>query len=118
MSVLHIHDRAQEFRVEIRGKFAGSLVSDTAMAWTRALREKLERRFTVDISGLTGFDTLGKELLSDMCRHGTDFAAGTPASLGFLSQISAAPGNISRQRPVKLARLAPPFVALATGTGD
>lgn len=88
MATITIHDRADEFRIEIAGRFSGDVVNDAAAHWKTALRETPPRRFTVDISRLSGYDYLGCKLLSKMYHHGAQFAAATPLSLVFLNEIS------------------------------
>jgi hypothetical protein len=89
VGTLKVYDRADEFRFEILGKFAGSCVDDVAAQWTAKAPESFHRKFTVDISAMTGYDYAGKKLLREMLRHGTQFACSTPLSLTFLSEISA-----------------------------
>lgn len=91
MATIRIHDRADQLRVEIVGKFAGDTVREVASVWTNALLESAPRHFTVDISRLSGYDAEGRKLLRDMYHRGTLFAAKTPLSLVFLSEISTAP---------------------------
>lgn len=88
MATFKIHDRADEFRVEIAGRFAGACVDEVRTAWQSALRKALSRHFTVDLTRLSGYDAEGRKLLRDMHQHGTQFAAGTPESLIFLREIS------------------------------
>ncbi len=52
MGTVKVHDRADEFRIEIVGRFAGESVHEIAVAWKKALRGGW-RRFTVDISRLS-----------------------------------------------------------------
>ncbi len=82
-------DNADEFRVEIAGRFAGSVVDDVLYIWKTVLLESDSRRFTIDITQLTGYDYAGCSLLSDMQRHGTHISAGSPLSLVFLNEISS-----------------------------
>jgi hypothetical protein len=89
VATINVYDRADEFRFEILGKFAGSCVSDVAVRWTAELPDSFHRKFTVDISGMTGYDLDGRKLLREMHRHGTQFACGTPQSLTFFREISA-----------------------------
>jgi hypothetical protein len=89
VATIKMHDRADEFRFEILGKFAGSCVNDVAARWTAEAPESFHRKFTVDISRMTGYDQDGRKLLRKMHRHGTQFACGTPESLTFLREISA-----------------------------
>jgi hypothetical protein len=86
---LYISDQADEFRIEISGRFADSAVSDAATAWRAALSLKTPRRISVDITRMTGYDPAGYQLLRDIYSHGTHVVAGTPRSLLFFSQISA-----------------------------
>ena len=96
MAKIRVYDRADEFRFEIVGKFAGGCVDDVASEWIVTLRESFHRKFTVDISGMSGYDNAGRKLLRDMHKYGTQFACGTPLSLAFFSEISA---------PLKTAQL-------------
>ncbi len=91
MGTVKIYDRANEFRIEIAGRFLGDSVADVSMAWQTALLEAHPRSFTVDISRLSGYDTAGRKLLHEMYNRGTQFAAGTPQSLVFLNEISLPP---------------------------
>src|SRR5206468_444613 len=95
VATLKVHDLGHEFRIEIIGRFSGQSISEAANEWKRALGEASPRRITVDINRLSGYDTEGRKLLSDMQRHGTMFAAGTPQSLVFLNEITDTP----HQRP-------------------
>ena len=88
MSTFNIYDRANEFRIEIIGRFMGQSVDEVAATWKRVLQEFMPRSVTIDISRLRGYDSAGRKLLCDMYQHGTQFAASTPDSLGFLSEIS------------------------------
>lgn len=88
---MKVYDRADEFRIEIAGRFAGECVKDIAACWEQALRETGPRRFTVDISRLSSYDAAGRKLLQEMYKHGTQIAAATPLSLVFLNEISTSP---------------------------
>jgi ABC-type transporter Mla MlaB component len=85
---VRIHDRANEFRIELIGKFSGESVGDVASSWKAALAEAFQRKCTVDISRLTGYDLAGRKLLREMYQHGTQFAAGNPVALALLNEIS------------------------------
>jgi ABC-type transporter Mla MlaB component len=90
-----IHDRADEFRIELIGKFSGDVVEEVASSWKGALADTFPRKCTVDISRLSGYDATGRKLLRDMYQHGTQFAAGNPVALAFLNEIS----TNERKRP-------------------
>lgn len=103
MATIKIHDRADEFRMEIAGRFTGEIVNDAAAHWKNALRENPPRRFTVDISRLSGYDYAGCKLLNRMYHHGANFAAATPLSLVFLKEISTP----IRRSPALVRTMAP-----------
>jgi hypothetical protein len=107
-----IRDGADEFRIEIVGMFANSAVREVEAAWKAALTVTAPRRHMVNISRMTGYDALGGRLLSMMYRHGMQFAAGTPESLVFLSEIAGPPrrGPVAVSNPktaVKETQVAP-----------
>src|SRR3954447_8721231 len=91
MATLKIRDLADEFRIEIIGRFAGTSVTEAANEWQRALSVVSLRRVVVDITRLSGYDTAGRQLLVHMHNHGTTIAAGTPLSLVFLHEITHTP---------------------------
>jgi hypothetical protein len=91
VATLKIRDWADEFRIEIIGRFAGSSTTEAANEWQRALGEASARRVIVDITRLSGYDTAGRQLLAHMHNHGTTIAAGTPLSLVFLHEITHTP---------------------------
>ncbi len=88
MATIKIHDKADELRIEITGRFAGDVIGEVSSCWKTALQSASPRRFTVDISRLSGYDNAGCKLLAKMYRHGVQFAAATPLSLVFLNEIS------------------------------
>jgi len=100
---IKLRDNADEFRVEIAGRFAGGVVDDVLYIWKTVLVESDSRRFTIDITQMTGYDYAGCSLLSDMQRHGTHMSAGSPLSLVFLNEISSPqpkPGpSLVRKKP-------------------
>ena len=104
MPGFEISDGADEFRIELIGKFTGERVAQVEQAWKTALSVPTPRRYTIDISRMSGFDGAGRKLLATMYRHGTQFAAGTPQALVLLGEISAVPrrGPVPVPSPVKL----------------
>jgi hypothetical protein len=89
MTNVKIQDGADEFRIFLTGRFAGGAVEEVRRTWIEKLAECLSRQFTVDISALSDYDASGRKLLHEMYHHGIHFAAATPASLVFLSEISS-----------------------------
>lgn len=103
LATIKIYDRADEFRIELAGRFAGEVVNDAAAHWKNTLLETPPRRFKVDISRLSGYDPAGCKLLSKMYHHGAQFAAATPLSLVFLNEISVP----LRRKPALVRTMAP-----------
>jgi hypothetical protein len=93
MANINIYDRADELRIEIQGEFSGSCVGDISATWRASLPEAMHRRFTVDISEVSGCDADGRNLLREMYRHGTRIAAGNPTALGLLNEITGSKKN-------------------------
>jgi hypothetical protein len=88
---INIRDNGGEFRIEIAGRLAGTVVEDVLFAWSEGMRDNASRRIVVDITQLLGYDFQGRSLLQDMHRHGTQIAAASAQSLIFLNEISGPP---------------------------
>jgi hypothetical protein len=88
MGSLRVQDGSETVRVEITGVLSESLVGELKVVWDGWQSSLFWRQFVVDISGLTGYDGEGHALLHQLHQHGVTFGAGTPASLGFLEDIS------------------------------
>jgi hypothetical protein len=112
---LYISDQAEEFRIEISGRFADCAVNDAATAWQAALKINAPRRISVAITRMTGYDREGYLLLREFYRHGTHIVAGTPRSLLFLNQISDPRPTAQPLRPASKEILTMPPRAVASG---
>lgn len=88
MAIIRIIDEAHQLRVDLEGRLANEQVSQVRDCWQTALNEASSRKFTVDISELTGYDFPGLSLLRDMYKHGTYLAARNARALVFLDEIS------------------------------
>ena len=123
MSTFRVHDRADEFRIEIIGRFVGPCVQDVEQCWERALAEATPRTITVDISRVTGYEQPGRKLLRKMHQHGTRFAAATPRSLVFLNEITSperrgpAPAIVRESPPASVTEIEPAAQSKAAGAG-
>ena len=89
MGTIRILDLAEQFRIEIEGRFAGDVVAEAAQHWQQALSEPNSRRLTVDISQLSGYDVEGSALLRRMYRHGAHLSARNTRALVFLDEIAS-----------------------------
>jgi len=92
MAEVEFHDRADEFRIVIKGRFSDASVGEVAGVCSTHLGERTRRLLAVDITQLTGYDKAGRKLLEELYHHGTTIAAGTPRALGFLYEISTGVG--------------------------
>ena len=103
MVSITLRDNADEFRVQIAGRFAGDVVDDVLYLWRSVVKGGNSRRFTIDITQLTGYDYAGCSLLTDMQTYGVHISASSALSLVFLSEISGSgriPGPaLVRKRP-------------------
>lgn len=88
MAVIKVTDEAHQFRIDIEGRLNGEQVSEVRSYWQTALNAVSWRKFTVDISQLTGYDRAGSQLLREMHTHGAYVAARTASALVFLREIS------------------------------
>ncbi len=88
MAVIKVTDEANQFRIDIEGRLNGKEVSEVRSYWQSALNAVSWRKFTVDISQLTGYDRAGSQLLREMHTHGAYVAARTAGALVFLREIS------------------------------
>jgi ABC-type transporter Mla MlaB component len=91
MGTIRTYDGADQVRVEVIGRFAGDIVPEVENCWKEVMAKSVARTFTIDISRLTGYDSAGRALLTEMNRRGVNIAAKTPSSLGFLQEISIQP---------------------------
>ena len=103
VATIKIYDKADEFRIEIAGRFAGDVIDEVAAYWRTVLQAASPRRFTVDISRMSGYDTPGCRQLAKMYRHGAQIAAATPLSLVFLNEISTP----TRRHPALVRTMTP-----------
>ena len=122
MDKIKFHDRADEFRASIIGKFAGDLVLEVERAF-RALRgESGGRRLTIDITHITGYDLAGRKLLQELHHYGVRLAAGTPLSLVFLQEISIpmrpAEPPVPKEKPNRKREGAAPLTQAHAAAGD
>jgi hypothetical protein len=86
---LKIRDNAGDLRVEVSGRFAGSVVDQVSGLWQLILDERGRRQFTVDITNMSDYDHIGCTLLRDMHKHGVQIAAASAGSLKFLAEITS-----------------------------
>ncbi len=118
---IHISDQAEEFRIEIPGRFCDSAVSEASAAWHAALSANTPRRISVDITQMSGYDRAGYLLLREIYSHGTHIVAGTPESLRFLSQISSSKpmlASVFEDTPKPKRKQVFPLHPRATASGE
>ena len=102
MDLLHVRESTEEVRVEICGVLSDRVVEQLRTVWESSHSAVFWRRFVVDISGMSGYDRDGHQLLHELHRHGAIFAAATARSLDFLEEITS--GNSTRTGVTALRR--------------
>ena len=123
MVSIKINDNADEYRVGISGRFAGTVVDDVLYLWKSVVRDGNSRRFIIDITQLSGYDYAGCSLLTDMQKYGVHISATSALSLVFLNEISGPMRKFGptlvRKRPAPQESQSPvpdyPLVPVAVG---
>ena len=128
MAELKILDQAHLFRIEVAGRLSADLVPQLRDQWQAALAHDPTRRFTLDLSSMTGFDSSGFKLLREMQEHGTYLSARNPFALVLLNEISSpevtGPALIYNRRPEPdvlrkgASKATVPSLARAAGAGQ
>jgi hypothetical protein len=75
---LYQHDSSSTFRFVLRGSLEGSWVQELEHAWITAASVLRGKELVLDVSGLTGTDENGLNLLSRMRESGARLMADTP----------------------------------------
>jgi anti-anti-sigma regulatory factor len=107
---MYLHDSATMFRFVVSGELSGLRAPDLEQAWTTAQSILNGKELVVDVSGLTGADEFGVELLSRMRESGARLTAASPPksekllrSLGL--SVAAPRGQCTRARVLRFLRL-------------
>jgi len=75
-------------RLVVEGKLAGASVGELEKCWHETTCSTPPESILVDLSGVTFFDQTGKQLLKDIRKQGSDFAASGLLSKCLLQEIS------------------------------
>lgn len=75
MLKITIHDAADPLRMELEGRLAGAWVCELEHCWHTAKASHPNRKFSVDLTGVTFIDQAGRYLLQLMHRDGVSFIA-------------------------------------------
>ncbi len=84
---LYQHDTSSRFRFVLQGSLEGPSVAELEHAWTTAASILKGKELIVDVSGLTGTDEHGLNLLSRMRERGARLTADTPPGLPVLAAL-------------------------------
>jgi anti-anti-sigma regulatory factor len=108
---MYLHDSATMFRFVLSGELTGHRVQDLAQAWTTAQSILKDNELVVDVSGLTGADEFGVDLLSRMRQSGARLTVALPPmseevlrSLGLPVPVPS--GQCARARVLRFLRIA------------
>jgi hypothetical protein len=69
------HDAAGQLCLELEGRLAGAWVCELEHCWHTAKASHPNRKFSVDLTGVTFIDQAGRYLLQLMHRDGVSFVA-------------------------------------------
>lgn len=106
---MYLHDSPTMFRFVLSGELSGGRVPDLEQAWTTAQSILNGKELVVDVSGLTGADEFGVDLLARMRGLGARLtAAPQPKSEELLRSLGlsvAAPrGQCTRAKVLRFLR--------------
>ena len=59
----------------LEGRLVGPWIKELERCWTESEQSGPDRRFVVDLTGVTFVEPEGKTLLSQMCQGGAEFVA-------------------------------------------
>jgi hypothetical protein len=86
---IYLHDSPAMFQFVLRGMLSGDDVPNLEHAWITARSVLMSRDLVLEVSGMTGADASGMELLSRMRNSGAQLTAEqTPQSEDFLRSLS------------------------------
>jgi ABC-type transporter Mla MlaB component len=95
------HDGATTFRFQLAGDLTGPWVTDLEHAWQTASSIMRGKQLVLDVSDLTGADSLGLQLLRRMLGAGARLvSAEPPASPDLLRSLGAPVDFKPRPQPV------------------
>jgi ABC-type transporter Mla MlaB component len=98
------HDGATTFRFQLAGELAGPWVTDLEHAWQTASSIMRGKQLVLDVSDLTGADSLGLQLLRRMLGAGARLvSAEPPASPDLIRSLGAPIAFKPRPRPARNA---------------
>ena len=106
---MYQHDSAMMFRFVLRGDLTAGRVPELEHAWTTAKSILNGRDLVVDVSGITGADEFGVDLLSRMRDSGARLTAPLPPASEELLRSSGVPvaaqsGEVFRNRRLRFLR--------------
>lgn len=86
---IYLHDRSAVFQFVLKGKLIGEWVPHLEHAWDTARSILAGKELVVDLSGMTGADSMGVALLSRMRESGARLTAAAirPESEAFLTVL-------------------------------
>jgi anti-anti-sigma regulatory factor len=77
-------------RLVVEGKLAGACVKEFEKCWHEAIGGKAPQSILVDLSGVTFVDAAGKQLLTEIRKRGSKFAAEGLLARCLIQEISGA----------------------------
>jgi len=93
---MYQHDGATAFRFQLRGRLDGAQVENLEHAWRCASSVLRGKELVIDISGLTGADEQGVDLLFRIREAGARFVGPAPLECAVLAErfgVRSTPAN-------------------------
>jgi hypothetical protein len=88
MLKITLHDAAGLLRVELEGRLAGAWVCELEHCWHTAKGSQPNRKYSVDLTGVTFIDQAGRYLLRLMHRDGVSLVASSLMLQDILDHIT------------------------------
>jgi anti-anti-sigma regulatory factor len=88
MLKITIHDANGQLRVELEGRLAGAWVDELEHCWHTAKASHPNRKYSVDLTGVTFIDQAGRYFLQLMHRDGVSLVASGLMLQDILDHIS------------------------------
>jgi hypothetical protein len=101
----YMHDGPDAFRFELTGRLSQDAARDLEQAWCTAASTIGKRRVIIDLSGLTGIDRNGHELLDRWAGAGAQLAVVNPRAAARLQPMIDRPVTVLTAATVPTTRL-------------
>ena len=85
---IYIHDEAARLRLRVTGELDERAAKELASCWTTASSVVGARKIVVDLTGLTGAQEPGRQLLEALFREGVEFLGQSEVQTKLIAAIT------------------------------